>query len=321
MKYSDNEIESVRQLDIVSFLNTYEGFTFKRAGSGYRCEQHNSLFIYSDRKGWFWNSQNKGGATVIDYCQKIKGMSFPEAVKMIIGDTKDNNINIPKASQNADKTAAEKPFSLPQKAQAKADRLFAYLNLTRKIDANVISALKQDRKIYQDEKGNVVFVGFDEQNEAKYASIRGTLSDVQYRGEVLGSNKKYSFSVNGSNKTKLYIFESPIDLMSHCTLADIIIDNPKAWTVHNRLSLAGTSDVALEHYLSKNQDVKELIFCLDNDEAGRTATEKHIEKYSEKGYICSTVFSKAKDYNEELIHFVENKKNTITKPKGSANVL
>lgn len=317
MKYSDNDIENVRRLDIIDFLSRYEGFSFHRAGRGYRCDEHNSLYIYPDRCGWHWNSQDKWGSSVIDYCQKMKGMSFPDTIKMFLGE---NTIEIPKASIAVEKTV-EKPFSLPEKTQGKASRMFAYLNITRKIDNNVILALKNQKKLYQDAKGNVVFVGYDEENKARYACTRGTYSDVQYRGEIEGSKKEYSFSVDGSNKNKLYVFESPIDLMSHCTLANMIINNDKAWTVHNRLSLGGTSEVALEHYLSKHTEVSDIIFCLDNDTAGRKATDKYIQKYSEKGYSCSAAFPKQKDYNEELVTFCENnKKDTINKNNTSASL-
>ena len=53
---------------------------------------------------------------------------------------------------------------MPEKAQEKASRMFAYLNITRKIDNNVILALKNQKKLYQDTKGNVVFVGYQKNN-------------------------------------------------------------------------------------------------------------------------------------------------------------
>ncbi len=117
MKYSDKDIESVRQLDIIDFLSRYEGFSFHRAGRGYKCDEHNSLYIYPDRRGWHWNSQDKCGSSVIDYCQKMKGMSFPDTIKMFLGE---NTIEIPKASITVEKTV-EKPFALPEKSQDSAN--------------------------------------------------------------------------------------------------------------------------------------------------------------------------------------------------------
>ena len=163
-----------------------------------------------------------------------------------------------------------------------------------------------DKQIYQDKNNNVVFVGFDEESQAKFACVRGTLSDKSFRGDCKGSDKQYSFSIDGTNKTKLYIFESPIDLLSHATLANKVVKNERAWTVHNRLSLAGTTDVALEHYLTAHPDIKELVFCLDNDEAGIKATAEHKEKYQAKGYIVTNFPPHKKDYNEDLTAYIKN---------------
>lgn len=317
MNYSKEEIDHARQLDIIDFLSS-EGYTFKRSGSGYRCNEHNSLCVYADRKGWFWNSQSVGGATVIDYCTKIKKMTFPETLDLLVGD---KHIEYKSASAVTEKVI-QKPFTLPEKTDGKASRLFAYLCNTRKIDSKIVAELIKENKIYQDIKGNVVFVGFDEKNNAAYASIRGTLSDVQYRGDIKGSRKEYSFSLNGLKKDKLYVFEAPIDLLSHATLANIIINNSNAWKVHNRLSLAGTTDVALDQYLKNHPDVKELIFCLDNDLGGKEATANHIKKYAAQGYICSDNKPTAKDFNEELKSYIK-KTNAATSQikKSAANAL
>ena len=48
------------------------------------------------------------------------------------------------------------------------------------------------------------------------------------------------------------------------------------WDGH-RLSLSGTSDVALLAYLERNPRINHVSLCLDNDEAGITGSKK-IEK-------------------------------------------
>ena len=84
---------------------------------------------------------------------------------------------------------------------------------------------------------------------------------------------------------QLYLYESPIDAMSHATMEIIIKGDKSAYRSNNRLSLAGTSDIALPMYLEKHPFVKELVFCLDNDEAGRVASSAMSKKYAEKGYF------------------------------------
>ena len=67
--------------------------------------------------------------------------------------------------------------------------------------------------LYEDTHRNVVFVGYDEKGKASYGAVRGT-GYQQYRGDCSGSDKSIGFSYKGTS-SKLYVFEAPIDLMSH----------------------------------------------------------------------------------------------------------
>ena len=107
---------------------------------------------------------------------------------------------------------------LPPKAEGKYDRVFAYLAETRGISPAVISDFMKSKQIYQDTKGNCVFVGYDEKGTAKFGAVRTTLTERKYRGDCKNSDKRYAFSQIGTDSTRLYIFEAPIDLLSHCTI-------------------------------------------------------------------------------------------------------
>lgn len=311
MTYTETQKSQARGTDIIDFLSTFEGLSFKCKGNGYSCVEHDSLYIKADRRGWYWNSQNTGGSSAIDYCEKIKQMSFPQALQMLVGDAaeiiKSNTLQTPELKKSQE-------FSLPEKIDGQYSRAYAYLNKSRKIDSCIISKLMHEKKIYQDNNNNVIFVGYDEHDKAKFACRRGTLSDKSFRGDCSGSDKKYSFNIKGTNKEKLYVFESPIDLLSHATLVNKAVKNNNAWLVHNRLSLAGTTDVALEHYVKLNTNIKELIFCLDNDEAGQKATAEHMKKYNEKGYKVSAITPKNKDLNEDLIEHMKKSEVKRVKP-------
>lgn len=311
--YGDREKAQARETDIVHFLERMEGFTFKKAGKYMKCVQHDSLMIYPDRKGWYWNSINIGGANALDYLQKIHSLGFPEAMERLVDAPElHEQLNRP---MPAPKIASERAFSLPQPAEGRHSRVFAYLNKTRLVDVKIISALMHEKKIYQDNKGNAVFVGHNKDGEAKYASVRGTLSDVQYRGDVAGSDKSYGFALAGAEKGRVYVFESPIDLMSHATLANLATGDPEAWKQHNRVSLGGVSDVALKRYLDERPEVKNIVFCLDNDKAGLENTEKYIKKYSEMGYTVRNRPPRGKDFNEDLAQLsgVKSAEETLAK--------
>jgi len=309
--YSDSQKSQARETDIIEFLNHYEGFTFKHAGSGYKCDQHNSLVVNKDRKMWFWNSQNQKGVTVIDYLQDIHGKSYLEAMGIIIGKGEDKP-HIPIAPKIVEPEIKE--LQLPKKAEGRYSRVFAYLTQGRGIDKDIVTKCMKDKVIYQDKNNNVVFVGLDENNVAKFGCVRGTLSEVQYRGDCKGSDKTYSFNIKGTSPERLYVYESPIDLLSYITMSKLN-STSDVWKNHNYISLSGTTDVALESYLERNKNVTSIIFCLDNDEAGISASESYIKKYAEKGYNALRKSPKGKDFNDDLV------KSFSVKPKEGEAVI
>lgn len=292
-KYTDEQVEQARSIDLVDMLSRY-GYTFKKAGKYYECKEHDSLVIYPDRRGFVWNSKKIVGSSALDWLMKIENMKFIDAVKELIGN-QDFHIAAPQAPNKE-----AKKLVLPKPIEAEYKRVFAYLIKTRYIAREVVQYFVDKGTLYQDVKGNCVFVGFDEQNQPKFACRRGTLSNVQFRGDCDDSDKRYSFSMEGKNKQKLYIFESPIDLMSHCTMVNKNFKNSSAFLLHCRLSLSGVSDDALKHYLKTHPDIRELNFRLDNDETGHTATETLMQQYAEKGYIVNCSFPKSKDINQDL---------------------
>ena len=64
--------------------------------------------------------------------------------------------------------------------------------------------------------------------------------------------------------------------------------------------MVGTSDLALSFFLNQHKEVKELVFCLDNDAPGREASGRLEKKYADKGYSTSASAPTGKDYNEDL---------------------
>jgi len=74
--------------------------------------------------------------------------------------------------------------------------------------------------------------------------------------------------------------------MSHASLVNAATGDKNAWKQHSRLSLAGTSDTAMPFFLNQHKSVRELVFCLDNDTAGREAAAIMARKYAYKGYTA-----------------------------------
>ena len=57
-KFTPEQLDRAKNADIIAFLGAYNGWTFKKAGQYYQCDQHDSLLVYADRQGFVWNSFN-----------------------------------------------------------------------------------------------------------------------------------------------------------------------------------------------------------------------------------------------------------------------
>ena len=207
-------------------------------------------------------------------------------------------------------------MQLPPKAEGKYSHVFAYLSQTRKVSLEVIQWCVAEKILYEDDHNNCVFIGRDKDKVARFATRRGTYTKAgvePFKKDCIGSSKSYGFCMEGSCKEHIYVFEAAIDAMSHASLGILKAralgrsDYKTAWQAHTRLALGGVADNALKRYLAEHPAVKEISFCLDNDEAGRTAAAAMSKTFAEQGYTVHTYFvpqGKGKDYNEYLQSYV-----------------
>ena len=83
---------------------------------------------------------------------------------------------------------------------------------------------------------------------------------------MVSSDIKHSFHKNGTDRS-LYVFEAPIDLLSHITLY------PAGWLEHSYVACYGTSIQPVLERLRQNPKLDTVYLCLDNDEAGEDACD------------------------------------------------
>ena len=301
MRIDENIVAQARAADVLSFFEKHNGFTFTHRNGEYRCQQHQSLAVKNDRRAWYWHSKGLGGYGVLDYLVKCEGMSFRDAVEKATGSVQNIHPQPPTTPHFTENPP--KKLILPEKTGMQI-RLLDYLCVKRGIDAEIVNTLMQRKTLYEDKRGNVVFVGFDERGVARFASVRSTYAN--FRGDCTGSDKRYGFNIAaGALSKRLYIFESPIDLLSHATLAILEYGDRTAWNYDKRLSLAGTTDTAMPFFLNQHKAVKEIVFCLDSDPTGRNASIDLMKKYSDKGYTARIEPPQRKDYSEDLQAFKE----------------
>ena len=141
-------------------------------------------------------------------------------------------------------------------------------------------------------------MGVDRAGTPQLAALRSLLEQSPKHSLAMGSNRDYGFCHRGSSSS-LYLFESPIDLLSYLTLY------PTGWEQHSYLSLSGVSGKAALHFLKDTPSIESLIFCLDSDPAGRHATlrieNSIVAAFPKKEYRVTVQRPVNKDFNEDLI--------------------
>jgi hypothetical protein len=304
MYVSKEQIIAARELDLLTYLQLYEPQELVCISSSlYQTKSHDSLKISNGK--WYWWSRGIGGRSALDYLIKVRGMSLPEAVIKINGGYALSSAE--GKSQDRKKQIEKKKILILPKRHANNQRVFSYLT-SRGIDAEIINHCIREGQLYEDAKyHNCVFVGFHN-DEAKYASFRGTKPHSVFVGEAEGSDKRYSFAIPKTvqNAAEVYVFESAIDAMSYLTLEAM---NHKEWRKINTISLAGIQKKrqdgelklpeALKQYLKEHPSIKRIHLCLDCDEAGKTAAED-IKNYLKDYDVMIRLPEEGKDYNDLL---------------------
>ncbi len=202
------------------------------------------------------------------------------------------------------------------------------------------------RKKYESKNyHNVVFVGRDKEQNPRYAAMRGT-EETRYRGEARGSEKAYGFGHIGTDE-KLFVFESPIDLLSYITavpeewekhsyislgglsekamkrmyteyphhigtdeklfvfespidLLSYITAVPEEWEKHSYISLGGLSEKAMKRMYTEYPHIHSIYLCLDNDEPGNERCRQFVSLIPEELSVYRLEPVK-KDWNECLV--------------------
>ena len=262
-----------------------------KSGREYRWKKHDSVTISGNR--WYRHSQSKGGYPV-DFVMEFYYATFPEAVKILIGEEGEGRQKFcPAPSQD---------FRLPEKNEDN-EIIIKYLTEKREIEKKLVEEWINRGDIYEEKKHhNVIFVGRDADGIPRYAHCRGS-GEITYRGDVAGSDKSYGFSYRGTDN-QLFVFEAAIDLLSFIQLF------PKDWKKRSYLSLGGISSVALMTFLSERPQITSVFLCLDNDQAGNEACEKLAGEISE-GYSVIRLKPSRKDWNEILCDKNADRKKAI----------
>ena len=290
-EYTREQIQRADDTDLYVFLSG-RGEQFKRCGKEYRWLRHDSVMI--NKNEWYRFSQNKGGHA-IDFMKEFYGLSFAEAVKELLGEEGVGETNRRTAKEDAGRQKVC-PIPLPglelPERNESCEIARKYLIEQRKLSEQLVDQMIAKGDIYESKNyHNVVFVGRDKEQNPRYAAMRGT-DENRYRGEAKGSEKAYGFGHVGTDE-KLFVFESPIDLLSYITAV------PEEWEKHSYISLGGLSEKAMKRMYTEYPHIHSIYLCLDNDEPGNKRCRQFVSLIPEELSVYRLEPVK-KDWNECL---------------------
>lgn len=283
MKYSKEQIRQARQADLAEFLKS-KGVNLIRNGTRYRHPDHTSLVF--TKNSYYWNSRAESGNS-IDYLVKHLGYSFNQAVYEL---TKEKNTPKPTNLEcfNIDNITLSNNYN----------RAFAYLSKTRYIDNNIITQLKNNNHLFIDERNNIVFPIYDENNKIVGAELQGTLTYKKFKGISKNSKYGYGFNIKTSHQPKkAFFFESAIDLISFYQLCEYCFQADIEDSI--LISMAGLKLNIIKHSLKAFKIDFKPILCVDNDKAGQNF--KQALKNENKAFKEEVLPQPFKDWNEYLI--------------------
>ena len=274
--YTEEQIQQARSIDLLTYLQKYEPTELVHVrGNTYCTREHDSLKISNGK--WMWWSRGFGGNSALDYLIKVKGLQFIDAMRTLTDDSEDFQAATPKICSK-DNSKEGRKLLLPEKSETNLE-VTRYLT-GRGIDREIIRDCIDEGLLYESlPHHNCIFVGYDENGNAAYACYRATNGE-RIMGEAAGSEKRYAFRINRTGST-LHVFESAIDLLSYATIMKM---KTGEWRAEPMVSLGGVYapspnrlsikiPAALDNVLQNHQDVKTVVLHLDNDYAGKSATE------------------------------------------------
>lgn len=313
-------VMEAREMDLLTYLENYEPSEVVPFSEGiFTTKEHDSVKISNGK--WFQWSTGIGGVSALDYLVKVRKMPFTEAVLLVL----DKAAITPPQYVPQKKSDKPKRLILPMQSKA-TTRVVNYLVKVRGIDADIVRFCLNEGYIYESlPYHNAVFVGYDSHKKPRYAAFRAT-NQERIMGDCSGSDKEYSFRLLGNERgERIHIFECAIDLLSYATLMK---QQGKNWQKDNLISLSGVYQpkkelsesklpTAIVKYLEEHPQVNTVYLHLDNDRAGRLATQAIKMKLPQDMKVIDRKVPKGKDVNDFLMYL-----NTppILKQKGATNM-
>lgn len=331
---SEKEIKQVQQINMLDYVKQL-GYEVVKQGKSYRIPNQGGLFIDDKNNRFNCFAIKEQGGGIIQLAMFLENKKWLEAIHSLMDrynikntpiefkeNEKDNSID--KNNFNETNKDASEEVVMPQKG-INSKRVFAYLNKSRYIDNEFIQRAFDEKLIYQSNRGSLIIRLKDENNNNVGAFWQNTVSFDNYSGKgnkgfVKNSKKEYPFEFKGTGD-KLYICESPIDMMSYLTIKKIKGEYESIKDSSFIATWGINSEDMIKKYLKNNPHIKEINICYDNDINGTITINgekiphnhgqekaKELQNILKDKYMVNIITPEEKDFNDVLKKIHEEEK-------------
>lgn len=293
------------------------GYTPERVGNQYSLKEHDSVRINTEKNIYYRHSTARGGS-IIDFVMEFEGLSQDEAIRKLRGCLSPSHtvVGLQQRKSNPQPEPHLK-VQLPKAHNGRFSRIFAYLTKSRGIDSEIVAAMVKRKVLYEDERHNCVFVGYNEKNEAAFGCVRGTITqtDKPYRGDCTDSNKAIGWYI-GHNSKSLVVVEAPIDAMSFMSMLKLY---GKDYKQYDYLAIGGMCNDSLPYHFGRlpRGQIQTVFLAVDNDKKGimaRTAYRNQLHQLGYTGKILDKI-PVNKDWNDDLKSMSQSRDKKQEQPK------
>lgn len=293
--------KDINLVDVVSYLGEN---VIKSGSTRYKLERHDSLIMKDNV--FYWNSRSIGG----NYYVLLKSLynytpnQISKVMDNLIKDIENGNYVEHKMNKEIDKSFSLKNHKY-KREEEDFEQIKNYLCDKRKLDEKAIYSLFKSGYInYNRNYNNICFmikngneiVGEEVVGTRKRFKCNTTIDDGFYLKNITNDGYK--------QPSKLYVFESAIDMISYIELNRTRDKETNPFKNSEFISLSGVrEDIFVKHL---HEELDEIHVCTDNDQAGEKFYNFVKEKYSDYKFIRH--LPKNKDFNEDLIKSYEKNK-------------
>ena len=268
--------------------------------SPFREDTHPSFKVDTEKNLWIDYAEGKGGS-IIDLCMRLKGCTLSEAIR-ILGQNAPDITHVPRRESLQ---GTSKQESIRQAAANGARRLIGISDtlpshlqkyLTEERCINIEKAMPFLRCISYEVRGlHYQAIGFANQSGGYELRDNGT-----FKGTIAPKDITPIFS---DRAEPVCIFEGFIDFLSFLSMKEEVINHC--------LVMNSVSNVARSIRYLNDRQVSSIRTFLDNDEAGRRATEDFMEA-GFKVDDMSVHYRNFKDLNEYHIHRMREQQKSLS---------